>query len=87
MCGDPGQVRAAGAVLDDDQGIDAPQAGGVHMDEVGCEDAAGLRGQELLPGRPGPAGRVIDPASCRICHTVDAAIWWPSLISSPCTRR
>ena len=25
------------------------------------------------------------PASCRICHTVDAAIWWPSLTSSPCT--
>ena len=27
------------------------------------------------------------PASCRICHTVEAAIWWPSLTSSPCTRR
>ncbi len=27
------------------------------------------------------------PASCRICHTVEAAIVWPSLTSSPCTRR
>jgi hypothetical protein len=27
------------------------------------------------------------PASCRICHTVEAAIRWPSLISSSCTRR
>ena len=27
------------------------------------------------------------PASCRICHTVEAAIGWPSLTSSPCTRR
>ena len=36
------------------------------------------------PARRG-AGSI--PASCRICHTVDAAIWWPSLTSSPCTRR
>jgi hypothetical protein len=27
------------------------------------------------------------PASCRICHTVEAAIWWPSRTSSPCARR
>src|SRR6266516_6791781 len=27
------------------------------------------------------------PASCRICHTVEAAMGWPSLTSSPCTRR
>ena len=57
------------------------------MDEVGGEDAAGLRGKELLPGRAGAAGRGSIPASCRICQTVDAAIWWPSLTSSPCTRR
>ena len=27
------------------------------------------------------------PASCRICPTVEAAIGWPSLTSSPWTRR
>ncbi len=27
------------------------------------------------------------PAACRICHTVEAAIGWPGLTSSPCTRR
>ena len=27
------------------------------------------------------------PASCRICHTVEAAIRWPSWTSSLCTRR
>src|SRR2546430_2501562 len=27
------------------------------------------------------------PVSCRICHTVEAAMGWPSLTSSPCTRR
>jgi hypothetical protein len=50
-------VDAAGAVLDDDQGVEAPQENGVHVDEVGREDAAGLAGQELLPRRAGAAGR------------------------------
>jgi hypothetical protein len=27
------------------------------------------------------------PAACRIRHTVEAAIGWPSLTSPPCTRR
>ena len=62
--GDAGQVNAAGAVLDDDQGVDAPQEHRVHVYEIGREDAAGLDGQELA-----------------------AAIGWPSLTSSPCTRR
>ena len=38
--GDAGQVDAAGAVLDDDQGVEAPQEHGVHVDEAGREDAA-----------------------------------------------
>jgi len=59
------------------------------VDKVDGDDAAGLRGQELLPRRAGAAGRGGGPipASCRICHTVEAAIVWPSLTSSPCTRR
>jgi hypothetical protein len=59
--GDAGQVNPAGAVLDDDQGIEAPEQHGVHMDEVGREDAAGLCGQELLPGRATAARCGIDP--------------------------
>ena len=51
----------AGAVLDDDQGVEAVEQHGVHMDEIGGEDAAGLRGEELLPGRAGAAGRRADP--------------------------
>src|ERR1035441_7055350 len=39
--GEAGQVNAAGAVLDDDQGVDAPQEHSVDMDEIGREDAAG----------------------------------------------
>jgi hypothetical protein len=61
MRGDVGQVSPAGAVLDHDQGVDAPQQHGVHVDEVGGDDAAGLGGQELLPGWPRAAGRGIDP--------------------------
>src|SRR5512142_2444672 len=59
--GDASQVDAAGAVLDDDQGVDATQEQGVHMDEVDREDAVGLHGQELLPRRAGAAGRGVDP--------------------------
>ena len=49
--GDPGQVGAAGAVLDDNQRVDAAEEDGVHVDEVDGDDAAGLGGEELLPGR------------------------------------
>src|ERR1035441_9021176 len=59
--GDAGQVHPAGAVLDDDQGIEAPQEHGIHVDEVGSEHAAGLRGQELLPRRAGAPGCGADP--------------------------
>jgi hypothetical protein len=34
------------------------QPDGVHVDEVGGQDALGLRGQELLPGRPVPLAGV-----------------------------
>jgi hypothetical protein len=52
-------------MLDDDQGLDAPQVHGVQVDEVGREDAAGLHGQELFPRRAGTAGR---PADTGIMH-------------------
>ena len=58
----PGQLSAAGTVLDDDQGIDAPQQHGARVHEVCREDAAGLRGQELPPARAGPAGAGLIPA-------------------------
>jgi hypothetical protein len=71
-------VDAAGAVLDDDQGIEAPQEYGVHVEEVHGDDAAGLRGQELLLGRAVRRGAGPIPAACKICPTVKAAIGWPS---------
>jgi hypothetical protein len=54
-------VNAAGAVLDDDQGVDAPEQHGVDVDKVDRENAAGLRGQELPPGRASAAGCGVDP--------------------------
>ena len=56
-------MNAAGAVLDDDQGAEAPQQHGVHVDEIDREDAVGVRGEELLPGRACAAGRGVDPRS------------------------
>jgi len=61
VCGDAAQVSAAGAVLDDDQRVQAPQEHGIHVHEAGGDDAASLGGEELLPCRARPAGRGIDP--------------------------
>ena len=61
----------------------APQADST----VGREDAAGLGGQELVPGRATAAGRGINPGVMQNLPTVEAAIGWPNLTSSPCTRR
>ncbi len=61
MRGDAGQMDTPGSVLDDNQGVEPTEQHGVHVDEVGREDAAGLGGQELLPGRARAAGRGIDP--------------------------
>ena len=80
-------MNPAGAVLDDDQRVETMEQHRVHVDEVGRENAAGLHGQEMLPGRAAAAGAGPIPASCRICQTVNAAIGWPSLTSSRCTRR
>ncbi len=74
-------------MLDDDQCVDAPQQHGVHVDEVDGEDAARLGGQELPPGRAGAAGRGADPGAMKDLPDLEAASGWPSLTSSPCTRR
>ena len=44
-------------------------------------------GEELTPGRHAGARGGSMPASCKMPRTVDAEILWPSLVSSPCTRR
>lgn len=84
--GDAGQVNAAGAVLDDDQGIETPQEHGIHVDEIGRQNAAGLRGQELLPRRSRTARCGVDPGVMRDLPNRGGAMGWPSLTSSPCTR-
>jgi hypothetical protein len=58
--GDPRDVHAVTLVLDDDEDVEAAQEHGVDVGEVDREDRMGLRGQELSPGRPGPAGRGIE---------------------------
>jgi hypothetical protein len=60
MGGDPRDVHAAAAVLDHHQDVEAAQEDRVDVDEVDREDRAGLRGQELSPGRSGPLRSGID---------------------------
>ena len=51
MGGDPGDVHAAGAVLDYYEDVEPAQEDGVDVGEVDREDPVSLRGQELSPGR------------------------------------
>jgi hypothetical protein len=56
-------VDAAGAVFDEDQGVQALERDGVEVQEVGGEDAVGLGLQELAPGRAGALRGGVD-AGC-----------------------
>ena len=87
MGGDPGEVYAAAVVLDHHEHVEAAQEDGVDVGEVDREDRLGLGGEELSPGRSGPARAGSMPAAFKIFHTVDAAIRWPSPTSSPWMRR
>jgi hypothetical protein len=82
--GDPGEVHAAAVVLDHDEDVKAAEEHGVDVCEVDREDGAGLSGQELSPGRPGPSRRRIETGVLKdVFHTVEAATVWPRPISSP----
>jgi hypothetical protein len=52
--GDPGEVLAAGAVLDHDENVEAAEEDGVDVGEVDREDGVGLCRQELSSGRARP---------------------------------
>ena len=58
--GYPGEVHAAAVVFDHDEDVEAAQQDGVDVGEVDREDPVGLRGQELSPAGPRPAGRRIE---------------------------
>ena len=60
MGGDPGQVHAPCAVLDEEQHVQTAEKRGIDMEEVDGEDRLGLGLQERPPGLPGPPGRGID---------------------------
>jgi len=80
--GDAGQVSAAGAVLDNDQGMIRRSS----TVSTGTKPAARMPRpcavSNCLHAGPVRRGAGSIRASGRICHTVDAAIRWPSLMSS-----
>jgi hypothetical protein len=83
----PGQMCLAGAMFDGDQCID-PFENTVSTRTKSTARKALARAvrnwRQLGPDRRGAGSR---PASCRICHTVEAAMRWPSRTSSPYPRR
>jgi hypothetical protein len=53
--GDAGDVQASGAVFEEYPRVQALAEHSVDVDEVCCDDAVGLVGEELAPGRTGAA--------------------------------
>lgn len=53
--GDAGGVQASGVVFEEGQCVQACAEHGVEVEEVGRDDALGLGGEELSPGRAGAA--------------------------------
>jgi hypothetical protein len=78
--GDAGEVDAAGAVFDEDQGVQALERDGVQVREVGGDDAVAWVVRELSPGRAGAlwggvdAGCVEDFPSRGRCDRVVEAV-------------
>ncbi len=74
MRGHPEDSHPAGGVLDDEEAIQAGEGHRLQVEQVAGEDPAGLRGEELRPGRTGPARRGAGsrPAAVRIRQTVEA---------------
>src|SRR5688500_3235230 len=58
--GDAGDVQAAGAVFEEYQRVQTPAERGVEVEEVRRDDALGLGGEELPPGRAGAAWYRVD---------------------------
>ncbi|MFI9811355.1 hypothetical protein [Saccharothrix variisporea] len=58
--GDAGDVQASGVVFEERQRVEACAEHGVEMEEVRCDDALGLGGEELPPGRAATAGCRVD---------------------------
>jgi hypothetical protein len=60
MSGDPSEVDAAGGVFDEQQDVELAEPVGVDDEGVTGDDSAGLRGEELGPGRPGASRGGVD---------------------------
>ncbi|WP_425465608.1 hypothetical protein [Nonomuraea turkmeniaca] len=60
VCGHSGQVQSPGTTLDEDQHIQPFEQCRLDHQEVTRDDRVRLGGQELPPGRPGPARHRID---------------------------
>jgi hypothetical protein len=85
--GDVGQVHAPGAVLDEEQYIQAAQEHGIDMEESAARIVLGCPARNASQVQPGRLGAGSTPASLRIFHTVDGAILYPRPVSSLWMRR
>jgi hypothetical protein len=73
--------------LDEEQDVEGLEADGLHSEEVGGDDAGGLRSKEGPPGDRRPSGAGRSPLPCSTVRIVVADTRIPSFLSSPWMRR
>ena len=81
----PCEVHGSGGDVDAQQQVEPVQRDGFDGGEVAGDGGLGPRNCDQVTSARVGAGSI--PALLRICQTVDAARRWPSLASSPWTRR
>jgi hypothetical protein len=84
--GDCGDVSPPVAVVEEGRCIESGAEDGVQVEEVDCDDALGLVGEELSQGWAGTARSGSTPAEVGIFHTVEESTGGPSRASSPWIR-
>ena len=83
VSGHPGHVQSSGAMFDEHQHVQPLEQHGFHHQEVTGDDRMSLSGQKFRQVGSARRGAGLMPAVCRISHTVDAAIAYPSRANSP----
>jgi hypothetical protein len=86
MLGEAEDVDSAGGVLDAEQDVDPGQQHGVDVQVVEGEDAVGLGGEELCPGRPASSRGRVQAGFDQDVRTVLGETWYPRPSSSPTMR-
>ena len=87
ITGDAGEVHASGGVFDEERDVELAAPDGVDDEGVTSDDPAGLRSEELGPGRSGASRGGVDAVPFQDRPHGRGARRWPRPAISPWIRR